>query len=308
MKIVFFGSDDFALAHLKALYESTHEVVMCVTQPDRPRHRGHKMVVSPIKEYAIEKEIDVFQPEDYRDPEVMDRLRRCTADLFVVIAYGRILPQAVLDIPRIYSINLHGSILPEYRGAAPINRAIIDGRTETGMTIIRMNARMDAGDIIATYPIQIGALETSQDIRERMMAEGGAFLIQTIADIEAGQARLIPQDESAVTIAAKLDKSMGVIDWNRPARELHDLIRGLQPWPGAYTQYSGKRLKLFVTSVAKTADPAQPGVLLKVDEGGLSIGTGEGVLIVAEAQLEGGRRMKSVDLARGARLEPGYQF
>lgn len=308
MKIVYFGSDDFALAHLRALDESEHEVAMCVTQPDRPRHRGHKMVVSPIKEYALDKGIPVYQPEKFRDPQVIEHLQKVQADLFVVIAYGRILPQVILDLPRIFSINLHGSILPQYRGAAPINRAIIDGQSRTGITIIRMNARMDAGDIIASHSMEIDPLETSQDVRQRMMDEGGPFLIKTIADIEAGTIQLIPQNEDDVTIAAKLDKAMGLVDWTKSAQDLHNLIRGLQPWPGAYTLMDQRRLKLYTTQVVDVDQTSIPGKLLRIEDDGWHISTGAGILLVGEVQMEGARRMPSADFARGVRIEAGYQF
>jgi len=310
MKIIFFGSDDFALQHLIALHESEYDVVLCVTQPDRPRNRGQRMTISPIKEYALDQNIEVFQPTDFKSTEVEEYLRKFDSDLFVVIAYGRILPVRILQIPALYAINVHGSVLPKLRGAAPINWAVINGDQNTGLTIIRMNARMDAGEILNVYEFPIGPNDTSETIRNKMMSEGGAFLLETVKQIQNKSVVLTTQDESQVTYASKLNKAMGLIDWKLSAQEIHNLVRGLQPWPGAYTQFKGKILKVFETQVVDGGRLASdvPGKILDVTSGGLVIGAGSGRLLVGFVQQEGAKRMCAADFVRGARIEPGFCF
>lgn len=308
MKIVFFGSDDFALAHLEALHASEHEVVLCVTQPDRPRHRGHKMVVSPLKEFSIAQNIEVFQPTAFKDEQVVTELKRYNADLFVVIAYGRILPDRILSIPKLYSINVHGSLLPSYRGAAPINWAVINGDQETGLTIIKMNTRMDAGDIIAQKSMPIDGNDTSQQVRQRMMQIGAPFLVETVNQIALERVSFLPQEEDQVSIASKLTKSMGLIDWNRSAIDLHNQVRGLQPWPGAFTHCNGKMLKVFDTLPSEEIQRGKPGEVLEVDEAGMLVQTGQGALRIRDVQLESCKRMQACEFVRGSTVECGFCF
>ncbi len=313
MKIVFFGSDDFAQTHLDALVDSPYEVVACVTQPDRPRNRGMKMVVSPIKECAQKQDIPVLQPENIKDAGLIEALKNFEADLFVVISYGRILPADILNIPKLYAINVHGSFLPKYRGAAPINWVIINGEIETGLSIIKMNTAMDAGDILAQKTTVIFPEDTSITLRARMMQEGARFLLETMENI----ATITPlkQDEKQVTIAPKLIKELGHIDWNKSAVEIHNLARGLLPWPGAYTFYEGKPLKILDTEVLKQHNQnfLQPGKVIEINKQGLIIATGNlkqtpGVCLVKEVQLAGSKRMDAASFVRGHHMQVGFQF
>ena len=305
MKIIFFGSDDFALAHLDALVEKGFEVELCVTQPDRPRHRGQKVIVSPIKEYAIEKNIAVYQPESLKSKAVIKHLKSLEADLFVVIAYGRILPQDLLDIPKVMSINVHGSLLPAYRGAAPINWVIINGEQMTGITIMRLNAGMDAGDIIDQVEVQINLDDDASSLRQRMIQAGVEQLPKTVQAIIDQQVKFSPQDDTKVTFAPKLTKELGKIDWSKSAQQIHNLARGLVPWPSAYTHVNGKSLKIYGTKVIDHLS-GQPGEIIKIDDSGMQVSTGKGGLLIKEVHPESAKRMKVEDFVRGARIEVGY--
>ncbi len=307
MKIIFFGSDDFAAAHLKALLASDNDVVAVVTQPDRPKGRGMKVVESPIKQIGVKHTLDVLQPTAF-DAAVIDQLKSYDADYFVVIAYGRILPKEVLDIPLKAPINVHGSLLPKLRGAAPINWAVINGDKVTGLTVMLMNERMDAGDILGQHSITIGAEETAEEVRERMMTEGPAFLVETLAKFTDGSITPVAQDEKQVTYAAKLDKSLGVIDWQKSAKEINNLVRGLTPWPKAYTSYQGKQLKILKTSVVEYCDKEACGTVIEVQKEGFLVQTGKNALLVECVHLQDGKPMDAASFLRGHALETGFVF
>jgi len=323
MKIIFFGSDDFAQTHLEALMDSSHEVVACVTQPDRPRNRGMKMAVSPIKECARKYNIPALQPENIKDPGLIKELQSFEADLFVVIAYGRILPIDILNIPKLYAINMHGSLLPKYRGAAPINWVIINGETETGLSIIKMNTAMDAGDILAQRTVVILPEDTSATLRAKMMQEGAGFLLETVDNIAGANLCVRPnqgqthrsaptkQDENHVTYAPKLTKELGCIDWNKSIVEIHNLVRGLLPWPSAYTFYEDKQLKILHTEIVQQQNQGslQPGEVVEINPQGFCVAAGNsGVCLVKEVQLAGSKRMDAASFVRGHHMEVGFQF
>ena len=309
MNIVFFGSDDFAAVHLEALFDSKHKVCACVTQPDKARGRGMEVSASPIKEAALRKGIAVFQPSDLKENTFLKELTAFDADLFVVIAYGRFLPAEVLAMPRTFAINVHSSLLPKYRGAAPINWAIINGERETGISIMRVTAKMDAGDILAKKKLKILKADTAASVRARMMETGPKFLLKAIDSIEKGTYTFTVQDEQAATMAPKLTKELGQIQWNKQSLALHNLARGLLPWPGAYTYYQGKLLKILETEVVpRNFLSYSPGEVTKVDKKGFTIATADQGLLVKAVHLEASKPMSAYQFMMGHRLEPGFKF
>lgn len=308
MKIIFFGSDDFAAENLKRLLDEKFSVVACVAPPDRPSGRGLKVVFSEVKSLARSANIPVLQPENIRDKEFLGRINEYGADLFIVIAYGKILPAALLAVPKIFCINVHGSLLPKYRGAAPINWAIINGEKETGFSIIKMSPRMDAGEIIVQDKMTIGDDENAGQMRERMAKASAVTLCATIKNIAAGKLKLISQDESRVTSAPKITKDLGKIDWAKPAVEIHNLVRGLWPWPGAQTSIKGKKLKIVRSSVVEHNISHHPGSILEISRDGISVATGQGALILREVHPESGKIMPAASYAAGQRLKAGENF
>jgi len=301
MKIIFFGSDDFAAVHLEALIKGKHSLVAVVTPPDKARGRGMKTQPGPVKDLAQQHKIALLQPENVNDDQAIKKLKSFNADLFVVIAYGKILSQAVLDLPKIMPINVHSSLLPKYRGAAPINWAIIHGETLTGVSIIKMSKRMDAGDIVAQLEVAISDRITAQDLRQKMMEVSPAFLIKTIGLIEKGEFLLETQDEAKVSLAPKLTKELGEIDWSRPAVEIRNLIRGLQPWPGAYTKFRGKMLKILAADVDVEAS-GKPGQILSAGKEGILIAAGKQALNVKGVHLESSKPMSAGEFIIGHKI------
>lgn len=311
MKIIFFGSDDFALAHLEALLDSAHKVVACVTQPDKPKGRGMKMIVSPVKEGALGNNIPVLQPVTFKDRAVVKQLKGFESDLCVVIAYGKFLPKDVLAIPSKGAVNVHGSLLPKYRGAAPINWAIIKGEEETGISITQINEVMDGGDVLAQEEIAITEEDTALTLRAKMMRAGPSLLLRTIDSIDRGPACRAPtiQNEDLATFAPKLTKEMGHIRWDKGAEEIHNLVRGLQPWPGAYTFYKGKLLKILATAVSGEDSPAgQAGQILKIDQSGLTVATATKNLLIKKVHLQASKPMEAHAFVIGHHIDVGFTF
>ena len=296
MKIVFFGSSDFAVPSLERLLGSGHKITAVVTQPDRKRGRNLKVTATPVKDLAASKNVSVYQPEDVGEKAFLKRLKSFSADLFIVVAFGQILPKEVLDTPKRYSINLHASMLPKYRGAAPINRAIINGETKTGLTIIRMNERMDAGDIMLQRKVEIEREDTSESLKDKLSELGAILLLDAVRFIEADKITLKKQDEKRATLAPKMKKEDGAIDWNTTAIEIQNRIRGVIPWPGAYTYLGDKRINIWRASVQDgSADPAE---IVEVQKE-LIVGTKKGLLKVEEIQAEGKKRMGAREFLRG---------
>lgn len=308
MKIVFFGSDDFAATHLKRIIVSEHKVLACVTQPDRPKGRGMNVVLSPIKEIALEHNITVLQPTDIKSDDFLSELKKLEADLYVVIAYGRILPQKVLDVPTRGAINVHPSLLPKYRGAAPINWAIINGDAKTGVTIIQLNAKMDAGDILACKEENIKDDDTSISLRQRLVGIAENLLIKVLGDFQNNTLKGCAQDSSKVSLAPKLTKELGAIDWNKSAVDIHNLVRGLLPWPGGYTLYDGKMLKIIKTKVLVSNNEGLPGVVTDLTEDGIVVATQKGGLLVCQIHLQSAKEMDALSFVRGHRIEKGHRF
>lgn len=309
LRLVFFGTPDFAATALQRLLHSRHPVVAVVTQPDRPRGRGQHLSFSPVKTLALEAGVPVLQPERLKTPESVGALAERHADLGVVAAYGKILPEAVIQAFRLGMINIHASLLPKYRGAAPVHRAVMAGERETGVSIMRVVRELDAGAVFATARRPIGPDETSQHV-ERGLADIGADLcVDVIEQIATGTAREVPQDDAAATYANRLTKEEGVLDWSRPARELHDQVRGLHPWPHAQTFLGTDRILVLKSAVVNqvTAD-AGPGQILKASGDDLIVAAGHGALKLLQLQPEGKRVMSAREFLAGRRAVAGQRF
>ena len=305
LRIVFMGTPDFAVPCLQTLLESPHSVVGVFTQPDKPQ--GRKMVLTPppVKVLAAENGVPVFQPEKMKDPATLEQIKALDPDLIVVVAYGRILPRAVLELPRYGCINVHASLLPKYRGAAPIQWAILDGETETGVTIMQMDAGLDTGDMLYRKKIPITSEDTFETLHDKLMVLGGEAITEALPLLEAG--KLVPekQDDTKTCYAALITKEMGKLDFTKTAAELDRLIRGLTPWPSAYTHYHGKQLKIWKAIPMATAHKEAPGTILTVNKDSFEVAASEGSLKVMELQLEGKKRMTTHDFLLGVKVQPG---
>lgn len=305
MRIIFMGTPDFAVPSLQALLDRGHEVCGVYTQPDKPRGRGHKLQPPPVKELALANGLPVFQPETLRDEAVQKDILDMHVDVIAVVAYGKFLPKALLDAPKYGCVNVHGSLLPEYRGAAPIQWTVIDGCGTAGVTTQQMAEKMDAGDILLTASTPVGPEETAGELFDRLKDMGAGLLIETLEKLERGELSPTPQEEGRATLAPMLKKEMSQIDWTLPAQKIHDLIRGLNPWPCAAAQLDGRRLKLLGSRV--TAHPGKPGEAFQVD-GELVAVCGEGALRIVELQTDKGKRMSGRDYLLGHPLQPGAKF
>jgi methionyl-tRNA formyltransferase len=310
MKIIFFGTSEFAIPALKAVIASRHKVLALVTQPDRKKGRSLRVSPPPTKVVADANNIPVYQPQDASSAESVSQLKKLGADLFVVVSFGQILKGTVLSIPRLYAVNIHSSLLPKYRGAAPTNWAVMNGDTSTGVTVMRMNERMDEGDIILKEEITIDPEDTNITLSEKLSDIGAKALLETIGLIENGKARFEKQDGTLATYAPKLNKEDGLIDWREPAAKIHNRVRGLLPWPGAYTRFGAKTLKIIKTSLPGGAplSPGRPGEVMAIDGSGIAVQTGSGLLTVEYIQLEGKLAMDSSAFLRGHKLPIGHIF
>lgn len=324
MKIVFMGTPDFAVPALKALAESAkHEVSLVVTQPDRPRGRSGKPAPSDVKLCAEQYGIPVFQPEKVREEAAVERLRRENADIFVIAAFGQLLPKTILEMPRFGCINIHGSLLPAYRGAAPVQWAVLDGQKEAGDTIMQMNEGLDTGDILMQESIPLSADETAGSLYDKLSSMGGPLLLKALDAIEAGTVTPVPQGDSGTHYAKMLRKEMGNIDWTKSAEEIGRLVRGLNPWPSAYTHWNGKMLKIWMAETVTQEElsalgcdekngmdlkEAQPGTVMIVTKDTLMVQTGDGLLALTELQMEGKKRMPVQAFLMGCRLQTGEKL
>lgn len=305
MRILFMGTPEFAVEQLKRLVETGHEICGVFTQPDKPKNRGMKMTFSPVKEYALTHGLEVYQPTKMRDGNALAIVRELQPELIVVAAYGRILPEDILTLPPFGSINVHSSVLPKYRGAAPINWAILDGQKETGVTIMYMTRDLDAGDIVCSKKTDIMPDEDARELTHRLALLGADALEDAIEKIADGTAVRIPQDHSASTYAPMLSKDLSPMDWTRSAQALHDQVRGLIPWPCASMELGGKKVKVFKTRMGGEINAAA-GTILTAGKQGLEIACGDGhSLWILELQAEGGKRMMSADYLRGHSVEIG---
>lgn len=305
MNIVFMGTPEFAVPTLKKLVESKRRILAVVTQPDRPSGRGRELQPPPIKRFAEEVGLDVLQPEKASGPENLEALRRLEPDLIVVVAYGQILREELLAIPKHFCMNLHSSLLPKYRGAAPINWAIINGDKETGATTMKMDKGLDTGDILLAAKTPIKETDDASSLHDRLAEMGAELVLETIAKIEEGSLISIPQDDSQSTYAPKLKKQDGLIDWEQGAETIHNRIRGLEPWPGAFTFCKSMRLRVCKAETAPGTDQDQPGCIARISDYGIEVGTRKGRLIITELQPEGKKRMTAKSFLLGHSLKTG---
>lgn len=306
MRILFMGTPDFAVPSLRALLEDGHTICGSFTQPDKPKNRGMKLLPTPVKEFCLAHDIPVFQPTKLRDGTALAQIQELAPELIVVAAYGRILPDDILRYPAKGCINVHSSLLPRYRGAAPINWAILNGDKESGVTIMHMATELDAGDIISQAATPIDPNETVETLHDRLAELGAQLLVKTVKEIEAGTASRTPQDPALVSFAPMLSRQLSPMDWSRPARELHDQVRGLIPWPAAVTGLDGVRCKVFSTLVCDQTATGEPGTVVQADKKGLKIACGGGtVLELREIQPDGKKRMTAAAFLLGHPLAEG---
>lgn len=310
MRIVFMGTPDFSVPALQALAEAGHEIAAVVTQPDKPKGRGKEVQMPPVKLAALERSIPVYQPEKVKDPAFVEVLRELKPEVVVVIAFGQILSKAILAIPPLGCINIHASLLPKYRGAAPIQWSIIDGEAQTGVTTMQMDVGLDTGDMLEKTVVPIAPEETGGSLHDKLSQAGAKLIVSTLEKLQAGSLVPQPQRDEDSCYASMLTKSLGEIDWKMPAVSIERLIRGLNPWPSAYTSWNGKTIKLWSAKVLQTAPDGTvlPGQVLEAPKGGLVIGTGDGALAVTELQLEGKRRMSAEEFLRGYSLPAGTRL
>ncbi|MBO5239518.1 MAG: methionyl-tRNA formyltransferase [Lachnospiraceae bacterium] len=316
MRIIFMGTPDFAVQVLDAIIKDGHEVVGVYTQPDKPKGRGKSMQFTPVKEKAIEYNIPVYQPIKVREPEVVEEMKRLKPDVIVVVAFGQILPETILSIPPLGCINVHASLLPKYRGAAPIQRVIIDGEKESGVTTMYMAKGLDTGDMIEKTVVPIDTKETGGTYHDKLAAAGAKLCLSTLEKLEKGTAPRIPQDDSQSCYAHMLNKAMGELDFQKSAEELERLIRGLNPWPSAYTYLQGKTLKVFEADVV--AEPngtitenhtkADAGTIVAVDKKSFTVQCGSGALCIRSLQLEGKKRMETAAFLLGYSVTTGMKL
>lgn len=305
MKILFMGTPDFASGVLESVIQAGHEIVLVVTKEDKPKGRGREISYTPVKETALKYGLEVFQPHRIKDSESVAKLREYEADVFVVVAYGQILSREILDMPKKICVNLHASLLPKYRGAAPIQWAVIDGEKYTGVTTQRMNEGIDTGDIIETIEYKLESDETGGSLFDHLMELGGKLIVSTLSKIEDGTATYTKQEEEKSSYAGMLDKKLGNIDFSIEAERIERLIRGLNPWPSAYTKLNGKNLKLWRAEVIDKEFEGEYGEIVFISEDEMYIKTGKGTLSIVELQLEGKKRMYIQDFLRGNKPECG---
>ena len=306
MKIIFMGTPDFAAASLEALIDSRHEIQAVVTQPDKPKGRKGELTPSPVKVIAKREGIKVYQPLKVRDEEFVKTLRAYNPDVMVVVAFGQIIPLSILKMPKYGCVNIHGSLLPKYRGAAPIQWAVLDGEKETGITTILMDEGIDTGDILLKKTIKIDTDETSGSLFDKLMALGAETILETLDELENGSLTPTKQGESPTAYAKMLTKAMGLIDFTKPAKELDCFVRGMDPWPSAYTLLSGKTLKLWKVRAVEGSGKA--GSVIDIGKESFTIACGEGAIEVLEVQLEGKKRMSAGDFLKGSTLNKGQEL
>lgn len=301
MKIVFMGTPQFAVPSLKALLDNGYEIAAAVTQPDRKSGRGYKITESPVKLLAEKNNIPVLQFEKIKSPEGVEALKKISPEVIITAAFGQILSKAILDIPPLGCLNVHASLLPEYRGAAPIQWAIINGETETGVTIMYMDEKLDTGDIVSSVQVQIGEKMTGGELYDELSMLGAGLLIEALKEIEKGKAKRIKQDDTKASYFPPLSKELGKIDWNKPASEIYNLVRALDPVMGTYSSMSGEVYKIW--SVIPMEGNSAPGKIVKADaKDGLIVGTGSGLLRINVIQTPGAKKMNAADFLRGRKL------
>lgn len=307
LRIIFMGTPDFAVPCLQALYEHSN-VTAVITQPDKPKGRGQKLTFSPVKKWALEHDLPVYQPPKVRDTEFIQKLRDLKPDIIVVVAFGQILSQAILDIPPLGCINVHASLLPHYRGAAPMQWCIINGETKTGVTTMLMDAGLDTGDMLLKEETAIGENTTLEELHDKLMQLGAGVLLKTIDGIVNGKISAVKQPKNS-NYAPMIDKVTGHIDWQKPAVNIHNLVRGLNSWPGAYTYLNGEKYKIWRTVLTDQKSTAKPGTIVAADKNaGLLVATGDNLLKIVELQAPGKKKIKTVDFLNGHSIKLPASF
>ena len=305
MKIIFMGTPDFSVGTFEALIEAGHEIVLAVTQPDKPKGRGEKVQYPPVKEAAFKRQIPVFQPKRVRAPECIEELRKYDADIMVVIAFGQILPKEILEMTPYGCVNVHASLLPKYRGAAPIQWAVINGEKVSGVTTMQMDEGLDTGDMLMKTEIVLDEKETGGSLHDKLAGAGAELCVQTLEALKDGTVVREPQGESTTEYARMLDKGMGRIDWSKDAKSIECLIRGLNPWPSAYTEWNGRTMKIWEADVADIDEGREPGTVIRVERDGFCVQTGRGSLKVRSLQIPGKKRMDAGAFLRGYQVDAG---
>ncbi|MCM1262771.1 MAG: methionyl-tRNA formyltransferase [Butyrivibrio sp.] len=308
MRIIYMGTPDFSVGALEAIVAAGHEVVLVVTQPDKPKGRGKEVQITPVKACAIKHDIPVFQPVKIKDGDAVGKLKNYGADIFVVAAFGQLLSEEILNMPKFGCINIHASLLPKYRGAAPIQQAILDGEKESGVTIMQMDKGMDTGDILLQSKVLLDEKETGDSLHDKLAAAGAGLIVEALSRIEKGDITPIAQNDAESCYAGKLSKSMGKINWNEDAVKIERLVRGLNSWPGAYTSYNGKVLKIWESEVCESKRSQKDkkiGMIAEVDKTAIYICTGKGQLKITQVQLEGKKRMPVKEFLLGAHIAVG---
>lgn len=308
MRVIFMGTPDFSVGTLEALIQAGHQVVLAVTQPDKPRGRGGKRQFPPVKETALEHGIPVFQPRKVREPENIEELRKYQADVIVVVAFGQILPREILELTPYGCINVHASLLPSYRGAAPIQWAVINGETVSGVTTMQMDEGLDTGDMLLKTEVPLEPEETGGSLHDKLAAAGASLCVRTLKALEEGTVTPKKQGESPTAYASMLKKEMGEIRWEEPAISIERLIRGLNPWPSAYTGWQDKTMKIWEAEVLEEDSGQEPGTVVRVDKDGFLVQTGKGLLKVTALQIPGKKRMEADAFLRGYSMEPGEKL
>ena len=307
MKVIFMGTPDFSVGTLEALIEAGHEVALVVTQPDKPKGRGGKMQYTPVKEVAVAHNIPVYQPKRIREPECIEELRKYNADIMVVIAFGQILPKEILEMTPYGCVNVHASLLPSYRGAAPIQWAVINGEKVSGVTTMQMNEGLDTGDMLLKVEIPLDEKETGGSLHDKLAEAGARLCVETLDALKAGTVTPEKQGDSPTAYAKMLDKHMGKIDWKMSAKEIERLIRGLNPWPSAYTRWNenDKGMKIWEAEVAEGQTDKAAGTVVEVAKDGFFVQTGDGLLKITALQIPGKKRMDAAAFLRGSQMETG---
>lgn len=308
MRVIFMGTPDFSVGTLEALIQAGHQVVLAVTQPDKPKGRGGKMQFPPVKETALEHGIPVFQPRKVREPENIEELKKYQADVIVVVAFGQILPREILELTPYGCINVHASLLPSYRGAAPIQWAVINGETVSGVTTMQMDEGLDTGDMLLKTEVPLEPEETGGSLHDKLAVAGASLCVRTLKALEEGTVTPKKQGESPTAYASMLKKEMGEIRWEEPAISIERLIRGLNPWPSAYTGWQDKTMKIWEAEVLEEDSGQEPGTVVRVDKDGFLVQTGKGLLKVTALQIPGKKRMEADAFLRGYSMEPGEKL
>ena len=308
MKVIFMGTPDFAVNTLEKIIEAGHEVMLVVTQPDKPKGRGNTMQFPPVKECAVSHGLEVFQPVKIREDASVEYLKKFAPDIIIVAAFGQILPKSILDLPKYGCINVHASLLPKYRGAAPIQWAVINGDKVSGVTTMQMNEGLDTGDMIMKTEVPLSEDETGGSLHDKLAEAGAKLCVETLKALEDKTATWETQGESPTAYAKMLDKKLGDIDWSKSAKAIECLIRGLNPWPSAYTDWNGKVMKIWEAKVLDENTDATPGTIVKVEKDGFSVQTGDGLLKVLALQIPGKKRMEADAFLRGYQIETGCEL